>query len=135
MKRLLLALTLTLSLGGCMLPTMETLRTAIQFGTATVDNPVTPTRLNQMESAFTIVVAGLQAWKTSCAKGLINVDCKDQIGAVQVYTRQIPPYMQQLRGFVRANDQINATKVFNLVSDLIAKAKSQAASAGQSIGG
>lgn len=132
MKRILLALTLTLSLAGC--ATFENIKTAIQLGTASIANPVTPTRLNEMESAVTLVFAGLNAWKKTCADGLINANCRDQVAAVQVYTRQIPPYLTQLRGFVKVNDQVNATVVFNSITALIGTVKSQAAASGQQIG-
>jgi hypothetical protein len=132
MKRIILVITLSLSLSGCI--TFSELETAFQLGTASVTNPVTKTRLNQMESAVTIVFAGLNAWKSSCAKGLIPVSCRQQIAQVQIYTRQIPPYLVQLRGFVKANDQINATVVFNSLTSLIGTVKSTAAANGASIG-
>ena len=132
MKRIIIALALSLSLSGCI--TFAELGTAFQLGTASITNPVTKTRLNQMESAITIVFAGLNAWKSSCAKGLIPVSCREQIAQVQIYTRQIPPYLTQLRGFVKTNDQINATVVFNTLTSLIGTVKSQAAASGASIG-
>jgi hypothetical protein len=132
MRKLFLALTLALSLGGC--AALKNIETAIQLGTASIANPVTKTRLNEMESAVTLVFAGLNAWKKTCRDGLINANCKDQISSVQVYTRQIPPYLTQLRGFVRVNDQVNATVVFNSLAALVGTIKSQAAASGQQIG-
>lgn len=135
MRKIFLALSLTLALGGCAsLPSLDALKTVVTLGTASVANPVTPTRLNQMESAITLVFTGLNAWKSSCKQGLINADCKAQIAAVQVYTRQVPAYLKQLRGFVKVNDQVNAMAVFNILTDLIGTVKSQAAASGQSIG-
>lgn len=132
MRKVFLALTLALSLAGC--ATFKNIETAVQLGTASIANPVTPTRLNQMESAITIVFAGLNAWKKTCQDGLIPASCRQQINSVQVYTRQIPPYLNQLRTFVRNNDQINATVVFNNVTGLIGTIKSQAAANGVNIG-
>lgn len=132
MKKIILALTLSLSLAGCV--TFQQIETAITLGTASITNPVTKTRLNQMESAIIIVFAGLNAWKASCAQGLIPVACRQQIAQVQVYTRQIPPYLAQLRSFVKSNDQINATVAFNTLTSLIGTIKSQAAASGASIG-
>jgi len=132
MRKIILVLTLSLSLAGC--ATIKNIETAISLGTASVANPVTPTRLNQMESAFTLVFAGLNAWKKSCVQGLIPPACKTQINGVQVYTRQIPPYLAQLRTFVKTNDQVNATVVFNNLADLIGTVKSQAAAGGVNIG-
>lgn len=132
MRKIILAITLTLSLAGC--ATFKNIETAVQLGTASIANPVTPTRLNQMESATILVFAGLNAWKTSCAKGLIPSSCKDQIFTVQVYTRQIPPYLARLRAFVKNNDQVNAVIVFNQIIDTISAVKAQAAASGQTIG-
>jgi hypothetical protein len=132
MRKILLAATLAFSLAGC--ATLDTIQTAVQIGTASVANPVTPTRLNQVESTMTLVFAGLKAWKSSCRQGLIPADCRGQIAAVQVYTRRIPPYLAQLRSFVKNNDQVNAIAVFNSLTGLVATVRSQAAAAGVSIG-
>lgn len=131
MKRFLAIAFVTFTLAGC--STFKNIETAFQLGTASTSNPVTPTRLNQMESAITLVFAGLNAWKQSCTQGLIPAPCKQQIAAVQGYTRQIPPYLTQLRTFVKTNDQVNATVVFNSVVDLIGAIKSQAAAGGVNI--
>jgi hypothetical protein len=131
-KSLFAIVLLSASLGGCI--TFSELSTAFQLGTATITNPVTKTRLNQMESAVTIVFAGLGAWKKSCADGLLPESCKQQIAIVQVYTRQIPPYLTQLRTFVKTNDQVNATVVFNNLTSLIGTVKSQAATNGVNVG-
>ena len=132
MKRLIIAVALSLSLAGC--ATFKNIETAIQLGTASVANPVTKTRLNQMESALTLVFAGLNAWKKSCEQKLIPQDCRQQITGVQVYTRQVPPYLSQLRVFVKTNDQVNATVVFNNLASIIGTIKSQAAAGGVNIG-
>jgi hypothetical protein len=132
MRKILLAATLAFPLAGC--ATLDTIQTAVQIGTASVANPVTPTRLNQVESTMTLVFAGLKAWKSSCRQGLIPADCRGQIAAVQVYTRRIPPYLAQLRSFVKNNDQVNAIAVFNSLTGLVATVRSQAAAAGVSIG-
>lgn len=131
MRRIIIALTLVTTLAGC--ATFKNIETAIQLGTASVVNPVTPTQLNQMESAVTLVFAGLNAWKKSCQDLLLEQRCRQQIASVQIYTRQIPPYLTQLRTFVKSNDQVNATVVFNQVIDLINTVKTQAATSGQNI--
>jgi hypothetical protein len=131
MYRVILAIALSLSVAGCTLPTLESLKTAIHFGTASVANPVTPTRLNQMENGLKVVASGLNAWRRSCVQGLINADCKDQIRSVQVYTVQVKPALVRLRAFVRNNDQISAVSVFNDLTDLVGIIKSKAAAAGQ----
>ena len=136
--RVILALLLSLSLAGCATPfgtTLKNIGTAISVGTTSIANPVTPTRLNQMESAITLVFAGLNAWRTSCIQGVIPASCRQQIAAVQVYTRQIPPYLTKLRVFVKTNDQVNAIAAFNSLADLVDTIKAQAAAGGAPIGG
>lgn len=131
MKKFLAIVLVTLSLGGC--AALKNIQTAIQLGTASIANPVTKDRLNQMEAATTLVFIGLKGWKKSCVDGLIPVSCKDQIASVQVYTRQIPPYLTQLRTFVKTNDQVNATVAWNAVIQIIDTVKSQAATSGVQI--
>lgn len=128
MKRFLAILVVGLSLTGCAsLPSIHTLTTIAQLGTASVANPITKDRLYQMESAITIVFAGLNAWKDQCRRGTIPATCKDQIAHAQIYTRQIPPYLKQLRAFVKNDDQVNASTVFNRLTETIAAVKAQAA--------
>lgn len=128
MKRIILVLALILPLGGCQL--FAKLQTFTDLGNASVANPVTKTRLNQMEKTVTFVFSALGTWKDLCARGQINADCKEQIGQAQVYTRQIPPYLTRLRVFVKTNDQVNATVVFNSILDLIGEVKARAAVGG-----
>ena len=137
MKRIILAVTLTLSLGGCAgipgLPSLQSIETAVQLGTASVANPVTPARLEQAENALVLVFTGLNAWKASCRNGVLPADCRDHIASVQVYTRKLPPILKELRDFVRTNDQVNAFIAFNTFSSLIATVKTQAAQNGVEI--
>jgi hypothetical protein len=133
MKKLLLVLPLLLTLGAC--STLQNIGTALSLGTTSIVDPVTPTRLNQIESTVTLVFAGLNTWKASCAQGLIPPACKVQIASVQVYTRQIPPYLAQLRAFVKSGDQVNAVSVFNNLSALLTSIKSTAAGSGIVVGG
>jgi hypothetical protein len=134
-KFLVLALVAVLGgeTGGC--STLQNIGAAISVGTTSIADPVTPTRLNQLESTITLVFAGLNTWKAACVQGAIPPSCKAQIAAVQVYTRQIPPYLNQLRAFVKSGDQINAVSVFNSLGTLITTIKSQAAAGGAPIGG
>lgn len=133
MKKFLAVALVAVSLGGC--AQLQALQSAIQIGTATVANPVTPDRLFQMENAAQLIFVGLNTWKTSCKQGVLPVSCKTQIAQVQVYTRQIPPYLTQLRVFVKNNDQINAQVVFNQIGGLISTVKAQAAQASVPLGG
>jgi hypothetical protein len=131
-KIVIAAAMVAVSLGGC--ATFSKISEAVSIGTASITNPVTKTRLNQVESAATLVFAGLNGWRQSCVQGLIPETCRAHIRAVQVYTKQIPPYLDQLRRFVKTNDQVNAIVAYNEISSLIATAKSQAAAGGATIG-
>lgn len=132
MKRFLAVCVITLSLGGC--AALQNIQSAVQVATVSVANPVTKERLFKLESAVILVFSGLKTWKKACHDELINAGCKGQIAAVQVYTRKIPPYLIQLRAFVRNNDQVNAVVLYNNVMDLIAAAKAQAAQADVPLG-
>lgn len=132
MRKILAIALVAVSLGGC--AQLQKIQDVISIGTASVANPVTKTRLNQIESGITLVFVGLNTWKQSCAQRLINDDCKKQIANVQVYTRQIPPYLKQLREFVKKDDQVNATVVYNNLSNLISTVKAQAKAANVPMG-
>ena len=132
MKRLFITLALVLSLGGC--AQLGNIGTAISLGTTSIANPVTTERLYQMENAAIIVFTGLKEWRRLCVAGQINATCKDQIRTVQVYTRQIPPYLVKLRQFVRNNDQVNAIVIYNTLSDIISTVRAQAAANNVQIG-
>ncbi len=128
-----LVLLIVMAISGC--AQLSNVETAIQLGTASVANPVTKSRLNQMEQATEIVFVGLNAWKKACVNGVLPATCRQQIRAAQVYTMQIPPYLADLRRFVKNNDQINAQAVWNSTMDIIATVKAQAAAGGAPIAG
>jgi len=133
MKRIAIILALALSVSACTTPTLESIKTAVHFSTASVANPVTKTRLNQMESGLKVLFAGLNAWKRSCIQRLIPDVCVQQIRTVQVYTLQLKPYLGELRSFVKNNDQVNAVVVFNQMTEIIGIVRAKAAEAGQTI--
>ena len=121
MKKLFLAITLTLSLAGC-----ANLQTAFNVATAAtvgINNPVTKDMLNNTENGAIIVFAGLGAYKKSCISGAIPVTCKDVIRKMQVYTRKLPPLLTSIRAFVKKNDQVNAAIAYNTIQQLIANFK------------
>ncbi len=99
-------------------------------GAVSIANPVTKDRLNQLENGAIVVFSLLDGWKKSCVQALLPPSCKQQIAAVQVYTRQIPPYLTQLRTFVKTNDQVNAIVVYNNVMNIISTVRAQAAANG-----
>lgn len=131
MKKIVLALALTLSLGACQ--QLRNIQTAVELGTASIANPVTTDRLYTMEQATKLLFAGLNTWKKLCVRGQIDPACEQQIRTVQVYTLQIPPYLKDLRRFVKTNDQINATVVWNELAQIVTEVRARAAASGQKV--
>lgn len=135
MKRLFIAASLVgaIALGGC--STLQNLGSAIQLTTHSYVNPITRDDLYKVESGVQIAFTALNAYKRSCAQGLVDKNCRSNVAAVQQYTRQLPPLIVQLRSFVRSNDQINATAVYNQIVTLVANFKTAAANVGINVGG
>lgn len=128
MKKYLVIGLVAFNLSGCAsLPSLHTIETLVQLGSASIANPVTKKRLYQIESAITVVFVGFNTWKDQCKRGTIPASCRDQIDHVQIFTRQLPPYLKQLRTFVKTNDQVNAVVVFNQITETISAVKSAAA--------
>lgn len=122
---------LVLPQGGCQY--FAKLQTFVELGTASVANPVTKERLQKIEAGATLVFAGMNAWRDACEAGQINAGCIEQIRAVQVYTRALEQQVPRLRIFVRKNDQVNASVVFNEISGLISAVRGKAAENGVAI--
>jgi len=123
-RTLLLATALSAPLANC--AQLQTALDVASFTNASIANPVTPAMLNNLENAAIVVFAGLNAYRSSCVQGAIPPSCKTVIRQLQVYTRQIPPLLTQLRTFVRTNDQVNAVIVYNNIAQLVASLKAQA---------
>lgn len=121
----------SLVLGGCQF--FANLQNFASLGTASISNPVTPERLQKLEQGAILLFTGLNAWRDACEAGTINPTCREQIRAVQAYTIKIPPYLRQLREFVRKNDQVNAAVVFNQAVGIISIVKQEAAANGVAI--
>lgn len=111
-----LAVILCLFLAGC-------IEVAGLSPQASISNPVTRDMLYDVENGAIVAVAGLKAYKRSCVELVIPQSCRGTIQNIQRYTRQIPPYLAQLRSFVRNNDQINAVAIYNILQGLLAQAK------------
>jgi hypothetical protein len=133
MKKLLIAAVLALGLVGC--STLQNLDTAFQLATRSITNPVTKDDLYKVESGVQIAFTALNAYKQSCSQGLVDKNCRANVAAVQQYTRQLPPLLAQLRSFVKTNDQINATVVYNQIVTLVANFKTAATNVGINVGG
>jgi len=123
MRRFLAAAAVAVSLSGC---------AALQVLTSSVDNPVDRTTLAQVEQAVDLATKSLLIYRRSCLSGAADVHCRANIRAIQVYSRQVPPLVVQLRGFVRDNDQVNARVVYTQLMQLMDNAKRIAAARGLS---
>lgn len=124
MKKFLVLLVLTLPLGAC---SWDSVTAGIQIATTGVQSPITKQDLSNFENGMIIAFAGLNAYKRACVAGAVDVHCKDNIRALQVYTRQLPPLLAQARAFVKSGDQVNAKLVYNTLTDLYSRFKTLAA--------
>lgn len=132
MKKLLLALALSLSVAGC--ASLSNIGTGISLATKSITNPVTRTEEVQIEAAIDAAVVVLKGYKQACLQGQADRRCRGNIIAIQKYTRQMPPLIAQLRTFVDNNDQINAIVVYNQLTSLYTNFKSAAAQLGYNVG-
>jgi len=131
-KRIILAAILSLGLAGC--AQMQAITGGISLASASISNPVTPTKEGEIELALDSAVQVLKTYKKACAAGTADKNCRDNIGQIQAYTRQIKPMVVQLRNFVDTNDQVNAVVVYNQLTTLYTNMKAAATSLGVSLG-
>lgn len=120
MRKIILAIALSLSLGACQLGDV------FQASTASISNPVTKDMLYQVENGTIVAFAALKAYKKSCVELLLPQSCRQTIKEIQAYTRRIPPILTSLRGFVKNNDQVNAVVAYNTILDLVRNFKAVA---------
>ena len=132
MKRIVLVLALSLSLGAC--AQLQTLQNVAKFATATITNPVTKEMEAQIELGFDAALQILLSYRRACIAGNADVNCRRNIEIIQPYTRQAKPLIAQLRSFVDNNDQVNATVAYNQLVALYGNLKRAAAEVGMSVG-
>lgn len=125
MRKIWLVPVLALSLAGC--ATAQQVATVVTAATVGVKNPVTKKALYNFENGMIVAFAGLNAYKQTCQKGLIDQSCRQTIAELQVYTRQLPDDLAKVRVFVKQNDQVNAVVAFDLLQSLFANFKAAAA--------
>lgn len=128
MRKIALALALGLSLGAC--TTLQNVGTAWDLATKSATNPVSADDLYRIEAGIQLVFTALNTYKRTCAQGLVDVNCRSNVAAIQVYTRQVPPYLRQLRSFVKNNDQVNAALVYNQLTDILGIIREESAKRG-----
>jgi len=132
MKRIILALTLSLSLAGC--ANLQAITDGISLVTKSVANPVTPADEAQIEVALGAAIDLLKAYKKACVQGTADVNCRTNVQQIQAYTLQVKPLISQLRSFVDNNDQINAAVVYNQLKSLYVNVKATASQLGINLG-
>ena len=132
MRRLILSLTLSLSLAGC--ANLQAITDGISLATKSIANPVTPADEAQVEVALGAAIDLLKAYKQACVQGTADVHCKDNVRQIQAYTLQVKPLIAQLRSFVDNNDQINAAVVYNQLRSLYVNVKATASQLGINLG-
>lgn len=125
MRKLLTVTLIAVSLSGC---------AGLKLITSSAGNPVTPDVLYQVENTITVAFAGLNAYRRACVLNAVDLRCRENIRAIQPFTRKIPPLLTQLRTFVRVNDQVNAVVVYNELVQLVSNLKSLADAKGIQIG-
>jgi hypothetical protein len=122
-----------LSVAGCA-KELEAVRTGISIATSTYQNPVTRDDLYKAETVINVVVTGLVTYRRACIAGAADTRCRRNIEAMQVYTRPMPPVLDQVREFVKNNDQVNARIAYDEFKRLYANLKPLAAAVGINFG-
>lgn len=134
MKRIILALAFcgAVGLGGC--AELDNIGTGVSIATASITNPVTKTKEAQIELAIDAAITVLNGYRTACIQHTADKNCRANIVAIQRYTRQMPPLIAQLRGFVDNDQQLNAIAVYNQLINLYSNFKTSAANLGYNVG-
>jgi hypothetical protein len=132
MRKIIIAVTLSLSLAGC--ADLQMITDGISIATKSVANPVTPADEAQVEVALGAAIDLLKAYKRACVEGTADVNCKANVRQIQAYTIQVKPLVGQLRTFVDNNDQINAAVVYNQLKALYVNVKATASQLGINLG-
>jgi hypothetical protein len=132
MRKFLAIAMVALSLGGC--AQLSAISGGLSLVTKTIQNPVTETELYQIEASIRILTEALLTYRRACIAGSADLRCRENIEAIQPYTKQVPTLLTQLRQFVRTNDQINAVVIYNQLTQLYTNVKSSAAQLGIPLG-
>jgi hypothetical protein len=125
MRKTFLALALIIPLTGC-----AGLADGFKFATASVENPVTPAMMYDVENGLRVATAGLLTYRRLCILKKVDVHCRANIEKIQVYSRAAKPVLVNLRAYVRDNDQVNAISAFNTLRQIIADINTAKAAAG-----
>lgn len=98
MKRLLITITLALTLGGCAL-------------FRAYDNPVGPNQLAAVESAYGIALSVAVAYHDACGRKVIPSSCRPIVVRMQTVGAVAHRSVITARNFVRQNPTLDASSV------------------------
>jgi hypothetical protein len=133
MRRLFLLpmiVVLALPLGGCAGTAESFLNLPTGVLTASVQNPVTKATLYKLENGLRVGVRALVTYRDLCDNGTLEASCIAVVTKLQAYSRRARPLLKQLRVFVRKNDQVNASVVYEQVKALITEIRATTSAAG-----
>lgn len=117
MRKLLLAIALVLPLVGC---TSDPNRIGSgNIVTGSIQNPVTPKMMYEVQSGLQFAVAGLVTYKRLCLSHTIDQSCREVVAKIQVYTIAAKPVLVSLRRYLKDNDQINAVEAYLALQDIL----------------
>lgn len=102
--------------------------------TKTINNPVTKQDLFQIEASLKLVTTGLKTYRRLCLQDAVDKNCRSNIEAIQPYSRQVEPLIDELSSFVRTNDQVNAIVVYKRLVNIYTSITTEAAARGISLG-
>lgn len=134
MRKLALALVLSTSLVGVGCAQLQTAQNLANIATTSIDNPVTAEKMYQIEAALRIAVEALLTYRRACIAGNADLRCRENIEAIQPYTRQVPPLLAELRAFYRQDDKVNALVVYKRLGNIYNSILNQAATRGVNLG-
>lgn len=124
LRVLLVAASLSLSLGGC--ATLENIA-GLPSGilTSTINNPVGPREMADIERAYQGALGVANVYVELCrSRQIARTSCRPVVVRIQGYVAQAHAALVQLRVFVRNNDTINAMSALAAVRQAIANFQS-----------
>lgn len=132
MRKIALAIVLSTSLAGC--AQLQTAQNLANIATTSIDNPVTREKMYQIEASLRIATEALLTYRRACIAGTADLRCRENIEAIQPYTKQVPPLLTELRSFYRNDDKVNALVVYKRLGNIYNNIVNQAAQRGMNLG-
>lgn len=122
MKKLLIAIALSLSLAAC-----GTMGDGFQKVETTLQNTFTSDNYDTVTALYGSTLTALVTYRRLCIKKLVDVNCKANIVALQPYEAKAYNAYTTLRDFIKQNPTMDATALISLTKTvLISLANKQA---------